>query len=165
MVEHHLDSPVATEALGALLAATLPPGCVLYLRGELGAGKTTLVRGLLRALGHEGTVKSPTYTLVEPYQIADRQVFHWDLYRLVDPEELEFLGLREQLDGSALLLIEWPERGRGELPAADVEIILDYAGAGRTCRLEACSSTGQALLAKLADRGTAFSTLSPPPAC
>ncbi|MDS4070151.1 MAG: tRNA (adenosine(37)-N6)-threonylcarbamoyltransferase complex ATPase subunit type 1 TsaE [Candidatus Competibacter sp.] len=150
MPERHLDSAAATEALGARLAAALAPGCVLYLSGELGAGKTTLARGLLRALGHRGTAKSPTYTLVEPYQVADRRLFHWDLYRLADPEELEFLGLRDQVDGEAVLLIEWPERGRGELPAADLAVTLDYAGAGRACRMEAGSPTGQAMLAGLA---------------
>ena len=149
MLERYLDSAAATEALGARLAAALAPGCVLYLSGELGAGKTTLARGLLRALGHRGTAKSPTYTLVEPYQVADRRLFHWDLYRLADPEELEFLGLRDQVDGEAVLLIEWPERGRGELPAADLAVTLDYAGAGRACRLEARSPTGQAMLAGL----------------
>ncbi|MDS4021673.1 MAG: tRNA (adenosine(37)-N6)-threonylcarbamoyltransferase complex ATPase subunit type 1 TsaE [Candidatus Competibacter sp.] len=149
MLEWYLDSAAATEALGGRLAAALAPGCVLYLSGELGAGKTTLARGLLHALGHRGTAKSPTYTLVEPYQVADRRLFHWDLYRLADPEELEFLGLRDQVDGEAVLLIEWPERGRGELPAADLAVTLDYAGAGRACRLEAGSPTGQAMLAGL----------------
>lgn len=151
MRERYLDSAAATEDFGARLAAALAPGCVLYLSGELGAGKTTLVRGLLHALGHRGTVKSPTYTLVEPYQIGAWRLFHWDLYRLADPEELEFLGLRDQIDGEAVLLIEWPERGRGELPAADLVATLDYAGEGRACRLEARSPTGQAMLAELAD--------------
>ena len=137
MLKYALDSATATEALGARLAARITPGCILYLSGDLGAGKTTLVRGLLHALGHRGTVKSPTYTLVEPYQIGDWRLFHWDLYRLADPEELEFLGLRDQLDGQAMLLIEWPERGQGELPAADVEIALSYAGEGRACQLTA----------------------------
>ena len=145
MAEVLLDSAAATERLGARLAGVLRPGGVLYLRGELGAGKTTLARGLLRGLGHRGTVKSPTYTLVEPYQIGGWRLFHWDLYRLADPEELEFLGLRDQLDGEAVLLIEWPERGQGELPAADLEITLDYAGAGRACRLTAHSPIGQAM--------------------
>ena len=145
MAEVLLDSAAATERLGARLAGVLRPGGVLYLRGELGAGKTTLARGLLRGLGHRGTVKSPTYTLVEPYQIGGWWLFHWDLYRLADPEELEFLGLRDQLDGEAVLLIEWPERGQGELPAADLEITLDYAGAGRACRLTARSPIGQAM--------------------
>lgn len=163
MLERYLDSQTATEACGAWLATALPPGCVFYLSGELGAGKTTLVRGLLHALGHDGTVKSPTYTLVEPYQVADWRLFHWDLYRLVDPEELEFLGLRDQLDGTAVLLIEWPERGQGQLPVADLEIALSYDGAGRVCRVKACSPTGQTLLARLTDREAATSTLSPPP--
>ncbi len=146
MLDFILDSATATEALGARLAQRLTPGCVMYLRGDLGAGKTTLVRGLLQGLGHHGTVKSPTYTLVEPYQIGPWRVFHWDLYRLADPEELEYLGLRDQLDGEAVLLIEWPERGRGELPKADWDVRLDYADEGRTCRITADSATSVALL-------------------
>ena len=149
MLEVLLDSAAATERLGARLARVLRPGGVLYLHGELGAGKTTLVRGLLRGLGYRGTVKSPTYTLVEPYQIGEWRLFHWDLYRLADPEELEFLGLREQLDGKAILLIEWPEHGLGELPAVDLEITLDYAGTGRSGRLEAHSAAGAVLLETL----------------
>ncbi len=151
MLDCILDSAAATEKLGSRLASVLAPGCVLYLRGDLGAGKTTLARGLLRGLGHRGTVKSPTFTLVEPYQLEEWRLFHWDLYRLADPEELEYLGLRDQLDGEAALLIEWPERGRGELPAADLDVALSYAGEGRTCRVEARSSAGQAMLARLAD--------------
>lgn len=150
MLNFTLDSATATEELGARLAGILKPGGVVYLRGELGAGKTTLARGLLHALGHRGTVKSPTYTLVEPYQLDGWRLFHWDLYRLADPGELEFLGVRDQLDGEAVLLIEWPEHGRGELPAADLDVTLDYAGEGRACRLEARSPAGQALLVKLA---------------
>lgn len=150
MLERYLDSAAATEALGARLAEALTPGCVLYLRGDLGAGKTTLARGLLRGLGHRGTVKSPTFTLVEPYQLEEWRLFHWDLYRLTDPEELEYLGLRDQLDGEAVLLIEWPERGRGELPAADLDVALSYSGEARNCRVEARSPTGQAMLARLA---------------
>lgn len=149
MLELDLDSAAATEALGARLAGGLTPGCVLYLSGDLGAGKTTLTRGLLRALGHRGTVKSPTFTLVEPYQVDGWRLFHWDLYRLADPEELEYLGLRDQIDGEAVLLIEWPEHGPGELPPADLEITLSYAGEGRVCRLEPRSPSGQALLAGL----------------
>ncbi|MDS4030563.1 MAG: tRNA (adenosine(37)-N6)-threonylcarbamoyltransferase complex ATPase subunit type 1 TsaE [Candidatus Contendobacter sp.] len=150
MLNFMLNSATATERLGARLAEVLKPGGVVYLRGELGAGKTTLARGLLRSLGHRGAVKSPTYTLVEPYQLDGWRLFHWDLYRLTDPGELEFLGLRDQLDGEAVLLIEWPERGRGELPAADLEVTLDYVSEGRGCRLEARSPAGQALLAGLA---------------
>lgn len=149
MLDFMLDSAAATERFGVRLAGVLEPGGVIYLHGDLGAGKTTLARGLLQGLGHRGTVKSPTYTLVEPYQIGEWRLFHWDLYRLADPGELEFLGLRDQLDGEAVLLIEWPERGQGELPAADLAVALDYAGDGRSCRLEARSPAGRALLAGL----------------
>ncbi|MCB1921184.1 MAG: tRNA (adenosine(37)-N6)-threonylcarbamoyltransferase complex ATPase subunit type 1 TsaE [Candidatus Competibacteraceae bacterium] len=145
-----LDSATATEALGACLAAVLVPGCIFYLSGDLGAGKTTLVRGLVHALGYQGAVKSPTFTLVEPYSIGSWRLFHWDLYRLTDPEELEFLGLRDQLDSQAVLLIEWPEHGYGELPAADLEIALSYAGEGRICQAVALSTAGQRMLANLA---------------
>ncbi|PIE83685.1 MAG: tRNA (adenosine(37)-N6)-threonylcarbamoyltransferase complex ATPase subunit type 1 TsaE [Candidatus Contendobacter odensis] len=148
-MSHTLDAAAATEALGAQLATVLVPECIIFLSGDLGAGKTTLVRGLLRALGHEGAVKSPTYTLLESYQLADWQLFHWDLYRLADPEELEFLGLRDQLDSEAVLLIEWPDHGYGELPAADLRIELQYAGQGRHCRLEALSWKGKTLLARM----------------
>jgi tRNA threonylcarbamoyladenosine biosynthesis protein TsaE len=158
MPDFMLNSAAATERLGARLAKIIKPGCVMYLHGDLGAGKTTLARGLLRGLGHRGTVKSPTYTLVEPYQIGAWRLFHWDLYRLADPEELEYLGLRDQLDGEAVLLIEWPERGRGELPVADVDVSLSYVGEGRACRLEARSEVGMKLLAWLGPSCSATST-------
>lgn len=150
MNDFRLDSAQATEALGACLAAVLPPGGILYLQGELGTGKTTLVRGLLRALGVQGTVRSPTYTLVEPYTLDGRQLVHLDLYRLADPEELEWLGLRDFLDGQTVLLVEWPERGQGVLPAADLIIALSYAGSGRHCRLQPASARGAELVARLA---------------
>lgn len=149
MLELYSDSAAATEKIGVRLAQALTPGCILYLRGDLGAGKTTLARGLLHGLGHSGIVKSPTYTLVEPYQIGAWRLFHWDLYRLADPEELEYLGLRDQLDGETALLIEWPERGHGALPTADLEVTLDYAGEGRVCRLAAVSAVGTPMLARL----------------
>ena len=139
----------ATVALGARLGAALADGAVVYLHGDLGAGKTTLARALLRALGHAGAVKSPTYTLVEPYTIAARAVFHFDLYRLADPEELEFLGVRDYLQPGAVLLIEWPERGAGHLPAPDLELWLDVAGDGRRARWRACNSRGAAIVASL----------------
>ena len=148
MLERYLNSAAATEALGARLASALAPGCVLYLRGDLGAGKTTLARGLLRGLGHPGTVKSPTFTLVEPYQLGRWRLFHWDLYRLADPEELEYLGLRDQIDGEAVLLIEWPERGQGALPRADVAVWLEYLGEQRGVRWEARSALGAAVLGR-----------------
>jgi tRNA threonylcarbamoyladenosine biosynthesis protein TsaE len=149
MVTLLLESAAATEALGAHLARVLPAGCILYLRGELGTGKTTLVRGFLRALGHKGVVRSPTYTLIEPYTLGDKEIIHLDLYRLAEPEELEFLGLRDWLDGHTVLLIEWPERSNGLLPPADIEIAIEHAGATRLCRLKAVSATGEAALVQL----------------
>ena len=155
-------SVAQTERLGIRLGELLEPRDVVCLSGELGAGKTTLARGLLRGLGHRGTVKSPTYTLVEPYQIGGWRLFHWDLYRLADPEELEFLGLRDQLDGEAVLLIEWPERGQGELPGVDLEVRLGYAGAGRNCQMDAHSEVGIKLLARLGPPRAATSGHHPP---
>ena len=146
MIELTLVSAKATENLGARLAGALPTGCTVYLYGELGAGKTTLVRGLVRALGHIGPVRSPTYTLLEPYTVAGRQIVHLDLYRLADPEELEFLGLRDFLDGRSIFLVEWPERGQGFLLAADLIIELRHAATGRVCRLVATSPHGEAVL-------------------
>lgn len=139
-----LPNESATLALGAALSPQLPlTGCV-YLEGDLGAGKTTLVRGLLRAAGHEGAVRSPTYTLIEPYALARGTVFHLDLYRLADPEELEFIGLRELL-GQGLLLVEWPAQGQGVLPAADWRIELSPSGAGRRASLTVPATAAPAL--------------------
>lgn len=145
-----LDDVAATEAFGARLAAALDDACaVVALAGPLGSGKTTLVRGCLRALGHDGKVRSPTYTLVEPYALGTRRVLHLDLYRIADPGELDALGLREEAGGDALWLIEWPERGRGHLPAADVTLALDYADAGRSVHAEAHNAHGRELVAAL----------------
>lgn len=138
-----LESSEDTEALGAALWQALPDKCLLFLHGELGAGKTTLVRGLLRAAGHRGTVKSPTYTLVEEYEIDGRRLFHFDLYRLKDPEELEWMGIDDYLQQDALCCIEWPEQGQGVLPPADIEIGLQYAQQQRVAQInvlaEKCS--------------------------
>lgn len=142
-----------TRRFGAGLAPLLPSRCVVYLEGNLGAGKTTLVRALLHAAGHQGAVRSPTYTLVEPYQLGGRSYVHMDLYRLADPEELEFLGLRDLLDEDCVLLAEWPERGRGVLPAADVLIRFEPAGGGRHVEVEAFSPAGEAVVEGLKRAG------------
>lgn len=149
-VRVELPDAAATEALGARLAGACGDGLVVYLHGELGSGKTTLVRGLLHALGHAGRVRSPTYTLVEPYELGARSVYHFDLYRLADPEELEFMGIRDFLDPAALLLVEWPEKGAGWLPPAELDLSLAYAdGGGRSARLAAAGARGEAVLARL----------------
>lgn len=137
----YLEDPQATEAFGRRLAHCCPSGVVVFLRGHLGAGKTTLVRGFLRAMGHQGAVKSPTYTLIEPYSTLDGVINHLDLYRLSDPEELEWMGMRDLLDGKQTCLIEWPEQGEGWLPPADVTIALQSQQHGR--RLEALSGSAR----------------------
>jgi tRNA threonylcarbamoyladenosine biosynthesis protein TsaE len=135
-MELYLASEDAQTDFGRALAERLRGRAgVVFLRGDLGAGKTTLVRGLLRGLGHEGPVRSPTYTLIEPYEISGQRIYHLDLYRLGDPEELEFLGLRDLLDGEALLLVEWPDRGAGVLPEPELVIDIAHAPPGRRIRL------------------------------
>jgi tRNA threonylcarbamoyladenosine biosynthesis protein TsaE len=135
----------ATLALGAALAPLLAPGLVITLRGELGAGKTTLVRGLLRALGYAGRVKSPTYTLVEVYEVSRLSLYHFDFYRFHDPSEWIDAGFRDTFNGRNVCLIEWPERARGQLPPADLEIFLELAEPGRTATLTAFSPAGEHL--------------------
>lgn len=144
-----LADEARTEAFGALLATMLAEGDVVHLQGGLGAGKTTLCRGLLRALGHAGAVKSPTYTLVESYETPVLRVHHFDLYRLRDPLELEDIGVRDYQDGSALLLIEWPERGDGCTPPADLVLELREEGRARRVRWAASSPRGGAIVAAL----------------
>jgi len=134
--DYFLADSQEMEAFGALLARCSPAGSVLFLYGDLGAGKTTLVRGFLHALGHRGAVKSPTYTLVEPYQLGGRLIHHFDLYRLGDPEELEYLGIRDYFDGHAISLIEWPQQGKGLLPTPLLSVHITYHEGGRSVRLE-----------------------------
>ncbi|EIJ34822.1 tRNA (adenosine(37)-N6)-threonylcarbamoyltransferase complex ATPase subunit type 1 TsaE [Thiothrix nivea] len=131
-----VDDETAMLAFGASLARQFPSGGLITLHGDLGAGKTTLVRGLLRELGHTGNVKSPTYTLVEPYYLAGRDIYHFDLYRLGEPEELEYMGIRDYLRPDALCLVEWPEKAAGYLPKADLRIHIRHCGAARDILLE-----------------------------
>lgn len=138
-----------TIALAKRLAKLLQGGMVIFLEGDLGAGKTTLCRGIIQALGHQGNVKSPTYTLVEPYDLPGLQVFHFDLYRLHDAEELEFMGIRDYFHSQSLCLIEWPERGFGSLPAPDLTLKLNALDGQRTLLLTAHNQQAQAIISAL----------------
>ncbi len=139
--------------LGKAIAGCLKQGMVIFLEGELGAGKTTLARGIFRGLGYEGKVKSPTYTLVEEYdiedQIEDRACFHFDLYRLADPEELEFMGIRDFALEKDILLIEWPEKGKGFLPGPDLIIEIEYVENGRKIHMLGKSDKGNSFLEQI----------------
>lgn len=144
-----LPDAAATVALGAVLAGRLAPGDVVHLEGDLGAGKTTLVRGLIQSLLPGARVRSPTYTLVEPYPTPVFEILHLDLYRLGSPDELDALGVRERV-GEAVILAEWPERGADVLPGADLRITLAHAGDGRSATLEGFGPRGVALAEALA---------------
>lgn len=146
----NLPDEAATAALAARMAGTLDEGLVVYLHGDLGAGKTSFARSLLGALGVGERIKSPTYSLVESYQAKGRPAWHLDLYRIADPGELEWLGLDALSDPSALVLVEWPERGAGALPKPDLVMHLGYAGTGRKARMEVLTERGAAVAARLA---------------
>ena len=135
-MQKYLNSAEETEAFGAELFKIMPSKSLIFLQGDLGAGKTTLVRGFLRAAGYHGAVKSPTYTLVEEYTIGGRKIFHFDLYRVVDPEELEWIGIRDYFDQDSICFIEWPDKGKGFLPEPDRVISLKAQELGRLLNIE-----------------------------
>ncbi len=142
-LEQFLPDAQATRAFGKRLADCCRGGLLVFLHGDLGAGKTTLVRGFLLAAGCSGAVKSPTYTLVEPYSSQRGSFYHLDLYRLADPEELEWIGVRDLLDGEQVCLIEWPEQGAGFLPEADLHVYLAVENSGRRVSLECGTARGE----------------------
>jgi len=158
----HADDESALITCGELLGRVLcadnkaHSAVVLYLDGELGAGKTTFCRGVLRACGHKGAVKSPTYTLVEPYTLNTLRVCHFDLYRLGDPEELEYIGIRDYFETGNICLIEWPDKGVGMLAGADLEIAIDVLAKGRCIQVNPQNIYGEGLLDKLRDSAKGF---------
>ena len=146
----YLADEQAMSDFGARIARVTQGHGLIFLEGNLGMGKTTLSRGIIRGLGHVGAVKSPTFTLVEPYEIGDIRAFHFDLYRLVDPEELEFLGIRDYFEDDALCLIEWPDKGAGFLPKPDLTITIGPQDSGRSLKILAQGSRGEVWCAALA---------------
>ncbi|WP_413700050.1 tRNA (adenosine(37)-N6)-threonylcarbamoyltransferase complex ATPase subunit type 1 TsaE [Psychromonas sp. KJ10-10] len=144
-----LSNAEQTVAFGTRLSVACEKAICIYLHGDLGAGKTTLTRGFIQGLGHQGNVKSPTYTLVEPYELDKWNVYHFDLYRLGDPEELEFMGIRDYFSDSSHCLVEWPERGEGVLPLADIDLMLRYDGKQRVIELQANTEIGKQVIQKL----------------
>lgn len=138
-----LPDEAATLECGAKLGEAVRPGLNIYLHGELGAGKTTLVRGLLQRLGHAGKVKSPTYTLVEPYVVSGLELYHFDLYRFIDPEEWDASGFRDYFNAQTICVVEWPEQADGYLPAADIDIHLQQHGDGRRAVMISNTAAGK----------------------
>lgn len=149
MLNLHLADEAATRALGARLSRVLEPGMSMYLRGDLGSGKTTLVRGLLRQLGYDGRVKSPTYALVELYTISRLNLYHFDFYRFKDPKEWRDAGFSEYFNDASVCLVEWPEKAAGLLPDADVDVVFSIAGDGRDVSVSAGTERGKACLDQL----------------
>ena len=148
-----LEDEHATVAMGEQLAHLvtnkLNQGLVVYLLGDLGAGKTTFTRGFVKGMGHLGNVKSPTYTLVEPYELPPWRIFHFDLYRLADPEELEFMGIRDYFADDCCCFIEWPDKGKGMIAEADLILNIAYSGEKRTINFQPLSENGQLIVSEL----------------
>jgi tRNA threonylcarbamoyladenosine biosynthesis protein TsaE len=151
LLELDIQNEQAMLDLGNLVANICPNWAIIFLRGNLGAGKTTFVRGFLRGLGFEGIVKSPTYTIVEPYQFEDFVVFHFDLYRIHDPQELEFIGIQEYFSTDSICLIEWPENGGKLLPPPDLSCYITARDVTRRVKLMAHSARGMEILKRLKD--------------
>ncbi len=145
----HLATEKDTTDFAAQLATIIPSSTIIFLEGSLGAGKTTFTRGFLRALGVTSKIKSPTYTLVEPYEIAGKKIFHFDLYRLVDANELEQIGIRDYFAQEAICIIEWPEKGSPLLPAADIVCHITFAASGRKLSMQATSEKGEQILQRI----------------
>ncbi len=145
----HLNNEQATLNLGQEIAKYSEELSVIFLQGHLGAGKTTLVRGLLRGLNYPGFVKSPSFTIVEPYTHAKKPVYHFDLYRIADPQELEYIGLRDYLSQDHLCVFEWPEHALGMLPQPDLIVKLDFDREGRTAHVSAETEYGKYVLERL----------------
>ena len=146
---HGEDAMVALgKQFGQALSADMQ-GATVFLQGDLGMGKTTFIRGVMHHFGHQGATKSPTYTLVEPYQFKQQKVHHFDLYRLGHPEELEYLGIRDYFDGCAINLIEWPDKGKGFLPTADVVLTIHPLERGRKLTFVAQTNMGDGVLVHL----------------
>jgi len=148
-IEKEVYGEEAMEKLGEAFSSSLESGGVVYLQGDLGMGKTTLVRGVLRGLGYDGPVKSPTYTIVEPYDVIAGETFHFDLYRVTDPEELEYMGIRDYFSEKSLCLIEWAEMGVGVLPEADLQVSLRLISQGRHVSFDALTEKGVQILKNL----------------
>jgi tRNA threonylcarbamoyladenosine biosynthesis protein TsaE len=149
LLQRFLANEAQTTAFGAALAPLLQPGMVIYLRGELGAGKTTLVRGLLRALGVTERVKSPTYALVEPYVVSKLYLYHFDFYRFSHSDEWGEAGFREYFNGESVCLVEWPEKAGGQLPRPDLEIVMAVEGGGRRITVSADTETGRDCISRI----------------
>jgi len=148
-LEIDLVDELAAQAFASVLASKLEPGLIVYLYGDLGSGKTTLVRGMLTALGQEGAIKSPTYTLVESYAIGNLDIYHFDLYRLNEPAELEDIGIKDYLGPTAICMFEWADKGIGYIPEADIEITISFSNPGRRFKLMANTELGIKVLQEM----------------